>query len=225
MTNLSVKKLFRRCLLIAFISVAAGCANVKQMPSSSVSIEERSFKESNEVKRKLEFLDIKIQEQPVLSTVVKIPDTDLVLETPVDTITLTNYISSKFKVSLDTAIKIVQLATKHAYETFPKRDDILAIISVESRFNINAFSQGCYGLMQVQKKSHTKPLAGRSLRNPDVNIELGSKILNEYSVLLKGNKKAAVLAFNSGIGNYNKRRYKLEYYTKYNAELKLISSL
>lgn len=217
MTRLSVKKLFRRCLLIALISVATGCTSVKQMPSSTF----------NEVERSL-VTELKVEElkhSPIVVPAIEVPKEDLVLETSVKEEKLVDYISTKFKVSKKIALNVVNLANKHAHETFPKRDDILAIIAVESQYDIFALAQGCYGLMQIQRKSHKKSLKGRSLHNPDVNVELGSQILNQYFVLLKDNKKAAVLSFNAGIGNYKNKRFRLEYYEKYSAELRAISKL
>lgn len=217
MTSLSVKKLFRRCLLIALISVAAGCTSVKQMPSYTEDPVERSLVIESKVEE--------LKHSPLVVPGIEVLNEDLVLETSVKEEKLVDYISTKFKVSKKVALNVVNLANKHAHETFPKRDDILAIIAVESQYDIFALAQGCYGLMQIQRKSHKKVLKGRSLHNPDVNVELGSGILNQYFVLLNGSKKAAVLSFNAGIGNYKNKRFRLAYYEKYSAELKTISNL
>lgn len=217
MTRSPVKKLFRRCLLIALISVATGCTSVKQMPSYT----------SIEVERSL-VVESKVEEtnhSPILIPAIEVLQEDLVLETSVKEDKLAEYISSKFKVPRKRALDIIALANKYAHETFPKRDDILAIIAVESQYDIFALSHGCYGLMQIQRKSHKTLLKGRSLHNPEVNVELGSDILNQYFILLNSNKKAAVLSFNAGIGNYKNKRYRLVYYEKYATELNSISKL
>lgn len=215
MTSSSVKKLFRRCLLIALISVATGCTSVKQMPSYTTSVVERSLAVESKVEE--------VKHSPIMSPSIEIPE--VVLESSAKEEKLVSYISTKFKVSSKTAQDVVALANKYAQDTFPKRYDILAIIAVESQFNIYALSQGCYGLMQIQRKSHLKPLKGRSLHNPEVNVELGSQILNQYFLLLNSSKKAAILSFNVGIGNYKNKRFRSVYYEKYITELKTISNL
>jgi hypothetical protein len=220
MINLSIKKLFRRCLLIAVIGLATGCASVKQMPSSLVVIQERSLGVKEIV------VEVKASPiPPVVTPALEVQTKDLVLETPATNSKLVEYISERFKVSEKIAADIVKFATQHAHENFPKRNDILAIIAVESHYNARALHRGCYGLMQIERKSHMKKLDGRSLFNPNVNIEIGSDVLFQYFELLKGNKKAAILSFNSGIGNFLKKRYRMEYYRKYSVELQRISDM
>lgn len=220
MISVPVKKLFRRCLLIALISVATGCASVKQMPSSPVEVQERSLSITTTAVPETLPLESSIVTQPVF----EVPDKDLVLETPAQNSALVKYVSTRFKVSEKAAKDIIELASKYAYDTFPKRNDILALIAVESSFNPMAKSKGCLGLLQIEKASHKKLINGRNLHNPEVNIEVGSKVLNMYYGLTGSNKRGAVLSFNSGIGNYLKHRYKSEYYSKYSSQLNLISN-
>lgn len=57
---------------------------------------------------------------------------------------------------------------------------VMAIIRHESRFNPTAVSPvGAEGLMQVWGKWHRDKTKGRSLKNPEVNIEVGTLILKE----------------------------------------------
>lgn len=224
MTSSSVKKLFRRCLLIVTLSVAAGCTNLKQMPSSPVVVQERSF--SNTTTQAVPQAVPEISETPVIIPLVsKVPDKDFVLESTDKDSSVINYISERFKISLKLAEEIVKLATEYSHATFPKRNDILALIAVESSYNIMARSRGCHGLMQVEKSSHRKLIKGRNLNNPRVNIEVGSMVLHDNYETLKGNKRGSILSFNSGVGNFLKGRYKSEYYEKYKKELKLLASL
>jgi hypothetical protein len=220
MTRVSVKKLARRCLLIVLLGLAAGCTSIKQMPSSPIPIEDRSNVTSTAIAQQA-------VASPVIIAVVKneaeVSDKDLTLETPQKDVELIENIVSRFKLSVPVAVNIISLATENAYEDFPKKNDILAIIAVESSYNAKSLLRGCYGLMQIEKKSHKEKLAGRSLYNPAVNIELGSKILNQYYVLLGKNKRAAILAYNSGIGNYLKHRFKSIYYEKYRKQLEMLS--
>ena len=225
MTRLSVKRITRVCLLIATLFLAVGCTSISQMPSSSAPIEDRSFNK------------VATQETPPVETPfvelkpedIKVPDNDLILETLPKVVLddgTADRLSFRFKLPLAYAQELVSLATQNAYEDFPKKEDLLAIAAVESSYNAKARYKGSYGLMQIEKKSHLPEINGRSLYNPSVNFELGASILREYYVLLDRNKKAAILAYNWGIGNYIKRRYKikLDYYLKYLQQLRLINS-
>ncbi len=225
MINISIKKLFRRCLLIAVIGVATGCASTKQMPSSPVEVQERSFVTSTTLTPVVPKVEVVLEALPPSAPVLKVINEDLVLETPAQNGNLVKYVSKRFKLSETAAQDIINTADKYASDSFPKRNDILAIIAVESGYNTRAQHRGCFGLMQIQKVSHSKSLRGRSLYNPAVNIEIGTGVLTAYYDLLKGNKRGAILSFNAGIGNFLKGRYVTKYHQKYLAELKLISQL
>jgi hypothetical protein len=133
-------------------------------------------------------------------------------------------LSTSYKVPLSISDRIVKAADRNAYSDFPSRNDILAIIAVESSLNPSASNRGNEGLMQIRKKSHLSKLLGRNLYNIEVNIEIGSAVLREYFLQLKS-KKAAVLAYNVGIGNYIRKRIRMEYYLKYSKHLKIISKM
>lgn len=214
MTISLVKKLSRRCLLVVLTVLATGCASVKQMPSASAVAEESS----NAVLAVPAAHQV-VQEDSVLFT------ENLPSEKPADTNNLVSYISNSWNVSLAFAKEIVDIADKNAFEDFPKRNDILAIIAVESGFRPKASLRGSYGLMQIEKKSHIRKLAGRSIFSPSVNIEIGAQILNEYFKLLGKNIKATLLSYNAGIGNYKRGRFKYEYYLKYKKQLALLPKL
>jgi hypothetical protein len=121
--------------------------------------------------------------------------------------------------------RVVNAATRFADGNFPLRNDILAIIAVESSFNPFASYNGSKGLMQIQTFSHKRGLAHRNPYNIETNIEIGTSILRQYSTMLHGNERAAVLAYNCGIGNYQHHHYKTIYYKKYLAELNFIRSI
>jgi hypothetical protein len=121
--------------------------------------------------------------------------------------------------------RVVAAATKSAHEGFPTRDDLLAIIAVESGFNPQAHYKGSHGLMQVQVSSHRKDLNGRRLGDVADNVALGSEILYGYYMTLGCNKRGAILAYNAGIGNYLMHRYKPTYYAKYRQQLAMIQEI
>lgn len=92
-------------------------------------------------------------------------------------------------------------------------EDILAIIWVESGFNVKAFNNGSIGLMQVEAKSHPEKIKGRDLTDIRVNMEVGVKVVEEYFKRVR-DLKGTLLAYNAGIGNYLRGNYNTDYYEK-----------
>lgn len=122
---------------------------------------------------------------------------------------LADSITSRFKTSKDVALKIVRLAGEYAYDVFPTKTDILTIIEMESSFKETARYGDCFGLMMIKRKYHPEGTKG-----PEANIRTGAQMLNDHYLTL-GSVKAAIIAFNAGVGSYQKRRYTLKYYLKY----------
>jgi hypothetical protein len=97
---------------------------------------------------------------------------------------LGEYLARRYRVSADVTTNIV--AKAHAAGTELKLDPtlILAVISVESRFNPVAESvMGAKGLMQVIPRYHAEkfgPLGGeKAAFDPAANITVGAKVLKE----------------------------------------------
>ena len=95
------------------------------------------------------------------------------------------YLAQRYRVSPEITTTIVGLA--HAIGQEVKVDPlvILAVISVESRFNpIAESTMGAKGLMQVIPRYHPEkfnPLGGEKVAfEPEANIKVGAKILKEY---------------------------------------------
>jgi len=95
------------------------------------------------------------------------------------------YLARRYRVSLDVTSHIV--AKAHTAGAELKLDPllILAVISVESRFNpIAESTMGAKGLMQVIPRFHSKKfelLGGEKVAfEPAVNIMVGAQILKEY---------------------------------------------
>lgn len=220
------KILIRRCLLITLCGLATACSSVKQMPSyqnHETRLSEVAISPDLLLSQSIAPAVIDAEPKPVSPDQVQ--EASNVDSQSKSVSAMIAVLTAKFKVKPQIASEVVNLADKHAYSDFPKREDILAIIAVESGFNYNARYKGCIGLMQVEAKSHKKHLAGKSLINPDTNISLGAYILNQYYNLLGKNKRAATLAFNAGIGNYQKGRFKQVYYEKYRTQLKVLRPL
>jgi hypothetical protein len=121
----------------------------------------------------------------------------------------------KFKVKRPLAEQVVALAQKYQTPIF-KTKDILAIISIESRFKPDAKSplkkDPARGLMQVRPgvwRIHLADFA--ELEN---HVKHGIRILHTYHRQL-GDKLATVMAYNIGITAYRKGRENLQYVQNY----------
>lgn len=134
-------------------------------------------------------------------------------------------LASKFNKPVAVIKDIIVLATTYAYSDFPKREDILAIIAVESGFNAKAYYKGSYGLMQLEYSSHRKDFKGTSVYNIERNIAAGAGVLHQYYSLLNNNSRSSVLAYNAGIGRFKHGKYKATYYHKYDDQKTYITSV
>lgn len=136
---------------------------------------------------------------------------------------LTDIVLDKYKISPDKAKKIVELTKKHEDDVFPKAEDLLAVIGIESSFNPAARSRlkhdKAVGLTQVRPKIwgvKAKDLRG----NMDKQVELASDILSKYYQKL-GSKDKAIHAYNVGLTNVRHNTgLNPEYVQKWKAELK-----
>jgi len=132
---------------------------------------------------------------------------------------LANKIAQRYKVDTQFAYEVVELAHKYEKPTFPKAEDILAKIGIESSFNPEAVSKlkkdPARGLTQVRPK--TSGIPAEELHTIENQIKHGADILHKFYRRLK-TKKAALLAYNVGPTAYKQGRFNPEYYTKFEAE-------
>lgn len=136
---------------------------------------------------------------------------DQAASAPVEVPEMVKAISDKYHRDQDLISKIVRLAIKYSQPVFPTTDDILSIIVVESQFNPRARNRASKGLMQINTPDH-------KIGDPydiEQNIKMGVAILQEYFQFFKGNKRAAILAYNCGPGNYLRGRSVANYYNLY----------
>lgn len=104
-------------------------------------------------------------------------------------------------------IRVQELSLKLQFKTFPKAIDIVSIARVESAFKPGARNKESNGIMQVNGGSF----------EVSKNMIQGTRILREYYLRL-GSEKAAVMAYNIGIGNYKRGRFLIngdQYYSKF----------
>ena len=105
---------------------------------------------------------------------------------------------------------ILQKVTDEAFEDFPRVNDILAIIHIESSFNPSAKNKTHRGLMQV----HNGSLFW------DKNIEQGVSILRQLYLSL-GSREKAIRSYHLGIGNVLRNKLTKSgdtYYSKFRTQ-------
>lgn len=128
---------------------------------------------------------------------------------------ITQAIIDKYRRPEPLAHKLVYLAEKYSYPDFPNRSDILAIMAVESSFNPNAYYLGNTGVMQINLKAHPHLFRKSKTLSVEAQVKHGVEILRRKYLFLKGNVKAAVLAYNVGAGAYLKGEYDIAYFNKW----------
>lgn len=111
---------------------------------------------------------------------------------------------TKNRVKLGDAIRMVNAAFKEAAKHSLDPLFILAMIGPESTYNVNArSSEGARGLMQVIPKWHRDKIKGRNIHRIEVNIEVGSQVLDDCLTKKKGYIKKALSCYSSNARNYS----------------------
>ena len=100
--------------------------------------------------------------------------------------------------------KIMKSVSRHSKPDFPKAEDLLAVIGVESEFNPRAKSKlasdPALGLMQIRPGVNDLD-AVKIGSDIDYQIKVGAQMLADYYRQL-GSEKAALEAYNVGITSY-----------------------
>lgn len=127
------------------------------------------------------------------------------------------YIVQKWKVDPKLANKVILEAKKHSQPIFPKKEDVLAIIAIESGFKTSATSSAnAKGLMQVLYKPTTFDVSA--------NMADGVFLLKDYYSKFN-NINATIQSYNVGIGAYKRGSRNLDYLSKYYEEREIFKSL
>jgi soluble lytic murein transglycosylase-like protein len=113
---------------------------------------------------------------------------------------LIHHLSRRYFIATEFTERIVGAAHRVAGELGLDPLLVLAVISVESRFNPIAESvMGAKGLMQIIPKYHAEKLRAAggedAVFDPESNIEIGARILDEY-VRRTGNLEAGLQFYN-----------------------------
>jgi soluble lytic murein transglycosylase-like protein len=98
---------------------------------------------------------------------------------------LVRHLSRRFTIAAEATERMVQVAHRAAREAGLDPLLVLAVISIESRFNpIAESAMGAKGLMQIIPKYHRAKLDALggedSVLDPESNIMVGTRILQEY---------------------------------------------
>jgi Transglycosylase SLT domain len=123
---------------------------------------------------------------------------------------LANHLSRRFFVAASATERMVASAYRAAFEVGLDPLLVLAVISIESRFNPIAESvMGAKGLMQIIPKYHLDKLRAAggedAVFDPESNIHIGTRILQEY-VYRTGTLEAG-LQFYNGAFRDNSAQY------------------
>lgn len=113
---------------------------------------------------------------------------------------LVAHLSRRYQIAAEPTGRIVEAAYRAADDTGLDPLLVLAVISVESRFNPIAESgMGARGLMQIIPKYHLEKLAAHggeeAVLDPESNIVVGTQILREY-VRRTGSLEAGLQYYN-----------------------------
>lgn len=136
---------------------------------------------------------------------------------------LADTVVKKYKIDYDLASEIVTLTKKHEKKSFPRAEDLLAIIGIESSFNPHAVSGLRYdpavGLTQIRPNVWGLD-AGSLKSNIEQQISTSSDILSKYNRHLN-NKEDAVHAYNVGLTAFQRGDYNPNYVSKFSNERQL----
>ena len=139
---------------------------------------------------------------------------------PSDFKKLVDTVVNKYKIDLDLAIEIVTLAKRYEKPSFPRAEDLLAIIGIESGFNPNAVSglknDPAVGLTQI--RPNVWGLDAADLQGDmERQISTSSDILSKYNKHLR-NSEDAVHAYNVGLTAFQRVDHNPAYVAKFNNE-------
>jgi soluble lytic murein transglycosylase-like protein len=123
---------------------------------------------------------------------------------------LVRYLARRFQIATESIGTMVDAAWRSAERANLDPLLVLAVISVESRFNPLAESAyGAKGLMQIIPRYHRDKLAAQggeaSVLDPEANIVVGTQILKEYvrrTGTIEAGLQFYVGAFNDGSAGY-----------------------
>lgn len=125
-------------------------------------------------------------------------------------------------VSPELVAEVVEYTHKYAKSDFPKQEDLLAVIAVESSFNPNATSNlkhdPAIGLTQIRPKAWSHKYKHSELASIENQIKYGAEIL-AHNYKRVGDKELALHAYNLGLTSVLRGKRSKTYVVKYHREL------
>jgi hypothetical protein len=119
------------------------------------------------------------------------------------------------------AQQVAQYAVKYEHDDFPKAEDIVAVVAIESIFNPKATSKlkqdPAKGLMQVRHGVWKHKIRNEDMTKVSNQIKHGADILAHYYDVLQ-DKNEAIMAYNVGLTAVLKGRENKKYLSKYYRE-------
>lgn len=128
-------------------------------------------------------------------------------------------ITAKYKVSPELVKEVLRHVDKYSHSVFPKREDLLAVIGIESSWRPNAVSSlrtdPAVGLTQIRPGVWNKWISSADeLDHIENQIKYAYRILR-YNFKLTESAHDAIIAYNVGYGNWLKGKYTDSYITKF----------
>ena len=121
---------------------------------------------------------------------------------------LASTVSSVYGVPSREAKEYVTLIHENTLNKRASKLLVLAVVGVESKFRNQSISKaGAIGLMQVMPKYHG--VQASSLKNPKVNVAVGTRVLNEKLRKSKGNICNALQMYNGSLDDSTRMYSKL----------------
>lgn len=130
---------------------------------------------------------------------------------------LVENLSHAYKVPKKEIADIVKVADKYGDSDFPSRNQLLAIIAIESGFHRKASHKKSVGLMQINIEYHSHKFE-RDHYDIDDNIRVGVEILKELKKELK-TTRAVIISYNMGSQRFKRGHFTNSYFVKYKKAL------
>ena len=133
---------------------------------------------------------------------------------------LADRILKKYKIDPRLALQVAKLAKRNERKDFPKAEDLLTIVGIESSFRPHAISKlkkdPAMGLTQIRPGVHKLDRV-RLSGDIEHQMEQSAEILAKYHKHLK-DKESAIIAYNVGPGDFKKGKFNQNYITKFKNE-------
>jgi len=116
-------------------------------------------------------------------------------------------------------MQALDAAERFQYKDFPRAQDIITIIGIESSWRVDVMSQlstdRAYGLTQIRPATWSDVIGEDDIRDVDTQVRAAADILHHYYMSLNKSKAGAILSYNNGITAYVNGAYTKDYLYKF----------